>query len=1306
MTDFGTDVLTGGGNASITIRNRSLAFFAKTLTALCADGGKSWILVPILKRIMRILVCFCLAMLSGYTASAQSADLLTGNLQYGIPLGEVSANDISIPVRISQHGNALTVAEGEGDCGMGWSLSAGGAVTRLVRGLPDELDIGNRKGWTKMSSKHARIQTFSPGGDDTLDVCSDEANDFLTLDSLAYTYDTEPDLFFFHAPGISGQFILSSNGTPQLLNLQDITISTFRSDSFSIKTNRGFVYSFSTVESTSRSVGGTLCDFTDFRYNNDWGIDFTSRWLLTRIQSTATGTTADFTYTSLPEASQFSFKEDSLYYLRDKFEPKRLATIELKTFRAEFSWANNLVRQVRIQDTVTTNGKTFEFYYKTFKDTLGVRFPAVKAFLHKLREVGPNCSPYASYEFSYAGVNWSRQALAKPWKRNIKQDWFGYLTGRHGSLNLPTVHFFDGETDDARRVRMVNGGGGTHSATLTGYNRTVNPDSAMFGALTKVVTPSGGIVEISWESNTYYDSALQRNALGGGVRVKKISMNGSDVAYGKSTETFNSYRAVTRSYEYKESIDTISSGKLLAPLKFGYYTVAGRHSSSINRGDPSDIMYARVIETVDTLGYTIYEFSIPGVFPQTQKYEWKATKSRIARKSGTDCGCENYRNGYFAYPFAPSTNFGHRRGFLKAVYQYSQDSTLVRKREMTALQLPASPPAPVKAIRFERTGGNRFYYGIYEILTGRAQVVASEKVTEYPESGSTPMVTTTRYTYNSDHMLSQITDTLVDGSVRVRNMKYAKEFSLTSPTQPEAVAIKNLKDANRHGELIEQSTYVTVAGGTTVLTDANLILFKTFSNGRTLPGSVLTMPRGAALTAAYANTDILYTDADYKTVRTFNDYDSEGRVLWESDEKQNKVAHSYATAYGYPTATFANVPSGYAVHESFETPTTAGLTVSVGSPTLVAGWTGEKAMPLTTSLTLTSGTLTRGSTTHYRLSCWAKAASATSVYFKAQDGSLVDIDHLAISDANEWQYYEKTVSASGVASSFALIVTVGGNVTVDDIIFAPAEARVALQTAKPMVGATSASDDRGNSVSFAHDGQGRKVGTFDRQRNLIQKIEYGNQKSISEQLHSGFTSDATHYKVGTEITFTAPAYCNSGSPPSYKWKVDTVTQSTSSTLVKTFTIPGQHNVSLTISKSGMEPQTFDQDICFDLAATPEITAEDNQSNEYESSFTANCNTPTLYFTANNIPMEVGGCTTTITWRVINYIWVTDHYEVNVVSSTSPGTDPTFYWAANSAVTVQAMVDIQCTAGSELTCLGGTSYFILGFDINWETVDCQ
>jgi YD repeat-containing protein len=623
---------------------------------------------------------------------------------------------------------------------------------------------------------------------------------------------------------------------------------------------------------------------------------------------------------------------------------------------------------------------------------------------------------------------------------------------------------------------------------------------------------------------------------------------------------------------------------------------------------------------------------------------------------------------------------------------------------MTALQLPSSPPAAVKAIRFEKSGSSIFYYGVYEILTGRAQVVGAETSTEYPETGSTPIVTTTQYTYNSNNKLSQVTETMADGSTRVQTMKYVDDLPISgTPTQPSAIALKALKDNHRHGEVIEQATSVTVAGDSSILTDASFVAYKTFSNGKTMPAYILTIPRGVSFTAASTSGSSLSTDTDYDTVRFFNDYDNEGRTIWESDKKKNTVSHSYATTYGYETATFANVKSGTSVYEGFEATSTAGLTVSGGTPNFPSGWTGDKAIDLTTSLTLTSATLSKGPTTQYRISCWAKAATATTVYFKAQGGSLVDIDNFAIAGNNQWQYYEKTVSAASLPTSFTLKVTTAGSVTLDDVLLVPAEARVALQTARPLVGVTSTTDDRGNSVAFSYDEQGRKTGTFDRKRNLVQRVEYGTQKPLTTELVAAFTHNSSYLVTNSAVTFSAYDHCNLQGA-TYAWVVDGATESTNSTLVRTFTVPGQHNVSLTVTKNGSS-SNFYQDLCFDLGGSPGISAEDSQSNSYESGFTANCNTPTLTFTAEGLPASGGGCTTTVTWRAVNTIMVNGVPEINVLSQL--GTGGSINYAPSTALTVQAMVQINCSGTGNLACLGASSnYFVIGFDVNWETVNCN
>lgn len=718
-------------------------------------------------------------------------------------------------------------------------------------------------------------------------------------------------------------------------------------------------------------------------------------------------------------------------------------------------------------------------------------------------------------------------------------------------------------------------------------------------------------------------------------------------------------------------------------------------------------MYSRVRETIDSLGSTVYEFSIPGVFPQTEKYEWKATKSRIARKSGADCDCDHYRNGYFAYPFPPATNFGYRRGFLRGVYQYSRAGMLVRKREMTALQLSDSSAMTIKGIKFEKIDTSHFYYGIYEILVGRGQVVASETATEYSDTDSIPMVVSTHYHYNSNNILDQIIDTLADGSTRTKKIRYARDYVFTSApasSDTAAVALKALNDGHRYGELIEQTTRVTPIGDTTVLTDANLIVYRVV-NGRPLPYYIKTVPSGVDVAeSSLSGGNTFEEDTNYYTVRTFKEYDSESRPIFEFDKNKNKVNHSYAIGYGYEAATFANIKSHQAVSEGFETALTAGLSVSAGTPSYSSpGWTGDFALDLTSSITLTSESLSKEATDKYRLSCWAKAGSATTIYFKAYSGTTSDIGSLAIDASNQWKYYEEVVSANSLPSSFELRVTSNGNVTIDDIVFSPAEARLALQTVEPMVGITSSTDDRGNSVKVAYDAQGRKVGVFDRKRNLVQKIEYDVQKQLVPELVAGFTTDASYFLTNSAVTFKALDLCNIEGA-SYSWTVDGSVESTIDSLTKTFSIPGQHNISLAVTKDGVT-KSFDQDICVALGGSPGITATDGED-AYLPGFTADCNTPEITFTANDVPSSGGGYTVTISWQAVSYTWTGQYPIVTVVEEFGTGTSVSFS-PHLGAITVQAVVEISSTSAVEFGCLGDAhSYFILGFDINWNSGTCN
>ncbi|MEL6657491.1 MAG: hypothetical protein AAFR36_13635, partial [Bacteroidota bacterium] len=65
-------------------------------------------------------------------------NLYNGSQSTSIPLHNIIANDISIPIGLSSSNNGLKVNELGSIVGQNWALNAAGMVTRMVNGLPDE----------------------------------------------------------------------------------------------------------------------------------------------------------------------------------------------------------------------------------------------------------------------------------------------------------------------------------------------------------------------------------------------------------------------------------------------------------------------------------------------------------------------------------------------------------------------------------------------------------------------------------------------------------------------------------------------------------------------------------------------------------------------------------------------------------------------------------------------------------------------------------------------------------------------------------------------------------------------------------------------------------------------------------------------------------------------------------------------------------------------------------------------------------------------------------------------------------------
>jgi hypothetical protein len=71
----------------------------------------------------------------------------TGTPNIHIPIWEVTNHSFSLPISLSYRTSGNRVNDIASRIGLGWTLKAGGVITRCVRGLPDDRGTGSNNGF-------------------------------------------------------------------------------------------------------------------------------------------------------------------------------------------------------------------------------------------------------------------------------------------------------------------------------------------------------------------------------------------------------------------------------------------------------------------------------------------------------------------------------------------------------------------------------------------------------------------------------------------------------------------------------------------------------------------------------------------------------------------------------------------------------------------------------------------------------------------------------------------------------------------------------------------------------------------------------------------------------------------------------------------------------------------------------------------------------------------------------------------------------------------------------------------------------
>ncbi|MBE9488433.1 MAG: hypothetical protein IMY73_04535, partial [Bacteroidetes bacterium] len=196
--------------------------------------------------------------------SYNTVDMSTGKVNVKVPIAVAGTEDIKVPVELNYITGGIKLRDVASWVGLGWNLSAGGKITRILNRFPDTLDgsidsLLNAKSWTYSTLSKPAI----------------EGN----FDDRVKKKDTQPDIFHFEIPGKSGMFVLDSWGNASTIPYQNIEINYDKTTKyFEIKDDKGNKYFFQDIEKTEIQI--PVSD--DIARPN---IKYESAWHLSQIQN-------------------------------------------------------------------------------------------------------------------------------------------------------------------------------------------------------------------------------------------------------------------------------------------------------------------------------------------------------------------------------------------------------------------------------------------------------------------------------------------------------------------------------------------------------------------------------------------------------------------------------------------------------------------------------------------------------------------------------------------------------------------------------------------------------------------------------------------------------------------------------------------------------------------------------------------------------------------------------------------------------------------------------------------------------------
>ncbi len=746
--------------------------------------------------------------------------LYTGTPDIEIPLYEMTLKNFKLPISLTYHASGIRPDQHAGWTGLGWSLKAGGVISRAINDIPDEY---NNINYGSYGDKIGFYYTH-----DVLNTTQWNQRNYLreiAQDTEKMFKDTAPDEFTFSFGNYYGKFYIAPDGNwnvqcnrPVKVKFNDVFLNV----PFDKTGTRAFSYGYFPCFSGFTIIGedGTKFEFGGNINAIDFSVDFFNQaldewvatsWYLTQI-TLPTGHQIKLEYERGDFINQMyiavhhdlgSKTENSGGFLDPECSSWSVSSIDA-------SYQGKLIAPAYLKNIKSLNS-TITFSRSASKEL---------AFRNKI------------YDYNYS--EWSRYSMDYPFLPILQSGQIGYpkclnnmkwykldsIDISIGDSKIKTINFTYNNKDTERLVLekvkesdnksysfTYNNVGGLPPylsnktdhwgyfnntyASLGNYNQYYNYRNSkasylQYGILTSICYPTGGCTEFVYEPHYYRKQLkmkrwegveeLSTNQLAGGLRIKQIWKKETPDSEAK---IFREYFYVSDYLTNKEQA-TRSSGVLGGRIQYYFtdYTVYAFNSGNIKRHisafssisvlpachntSGSHIGYSEVIEKYPDGSYTQYQYS-------------------------------NFDNGYLdepadaiiqlsRTPYEPYNSKAQDRGLLLTAETYNNKDIKVKSKSfiyekdattgnyVRAMNAKYSNVCPGTAVSYDEGTSIKIYTYLW-----RPQ---KEKEVYYnAQTGQQQQTTQTDLTYTSHKLIRSKSTVNSNGNIYKESYQYPFDFS-------------------------------------------------------------------------------------------------------------------------------------------------------------------------------------------------------------------------------------------------------------------------------------------------------------------------------------------------------------------------------------------------------------------------------------------------------------------------------------------------------------------------------------------------